>query len=250
MSSKKIKIQPKWPKSVEEGLIRTENAMGFMTLELSPAAKQFVADAAKAKQPMLDIGSAYGSAVFPALENGATVIACDMSNVHLNFISDNTPAGLKSHLILKHATFPKDLDFEAQSLSGILMSQILHFLDGETLELGLHKCFQWLEKGGRIYIVVITPFLSRYILFLDEFNERLAQGESWPGAMNPRLVVKEDHKNQLPEFIQLFNTDIIQRVVEKCGFKIEKNEYFCFSNIPEEHRNNGKEFISLVARKP
>ena len=32
-----------WPKAVEEGLIPTDDAMGIMTEELSPAADAFVA---------------------------------------------------------------------------------------------------------------------------------------------------------------------------------------------------------------
>ena len=55
-------MNERWPKAVEDGLIPTDNAMGMMTEEPSPAAEAFVELAARAGRPLLEIGAAYGNA--------------------------------------------------------------------------------------------------------------------------------------------------------------------------------------------
>ena len=43
------------------------------------------------KKPILDIGAAYGVNTIPALKNGATVIANDLEQSHLDILVVNTP---------------------------------------------------------------------------------------------------------------------------------------------------------------
>ncbi len=238
-----------WPKEWEQGLIKTANAMGVMFKELSPAAEEFVQFAKHAKLPLLDIGAAYGATTIPALENGAEVIACDLSEEHLAILRQSVDKQFLHKLQTVTKKFPDELNFNAGSLSGILISNVLHFMDGESVVLGLKKCWQWLEDNGKIFITVMTPHLSFYHQLISEYEKRVAEGYEWPGIFNPKLVASEKWRDTLPEFVHLFELDTIKTVVEKAGFTINGIEYFCYKNYPDEHRTDGKEFISLCATK-
>lgn len=239
----------KWPPEWEQGLIKTRNAMGVMFKELSPAAIEFVNLGKVAKLPLLDIGAAFGVATIPALENGASVIACDLSDEHLDILAQSVPKKYSKKLSLIQKAFPYELDFEKDSLSGILISNVLHFLDGEAVETGLKKAYDWLEPNGKLFITVMTPHLSFYHLLIPEYNKRVKEGWKWPGIFNPQLVATEKWKDNLPEFVHLFEPETLKKVVEEAGFIIDDMHYFCYQNYPDEHRTDGKEYISLCAKK-
>ena len=238
-----------WPEEFEQGIIKTANAMGVMFKEFSPAAEAFVQYAKFAKHPLLDIGAAYGATTIPALENSADVIACDLSKEHLLILNKSVKKQYRQHLKTIMGKFPDDLKFDHESLSGILISNVLHFMDGNTIIRGLRHCWEWLEKDGQLFITVMTPHLSFYHQLIPEYEAKVLKGETWPGIFNPQLVATEKWKDNLPEFVHLFEIDTIKKVVENAGFNIHQIEYFCYKNYPHEHRTDGKEFISLCATK-
>jgi len=239
-----------WPDEIETGLIPTDNAMGVMTRELSPAARAFVELAAAARRPLLEIGAAYGNATLPALAAGATVIANDLSASELNVLASVTPEEHLRRLILAPARFPDELHFADRSLSGVLASQVIHFLDGPAVERAFHNVQRWLEHGGAFFILVMSPSLSYYSKLRPDFEDRARLGERWPGIFNPRHVATPEWKDRLPEMVHLFEKDILRRCAEEAHLVVEHLEYFCFENFPDQHRTDGREYISLVARKP
>jgi SAM-dependent methyltransferase len=86
----------KWPEYWQDGVIKTLNSMGIMTTELSPSSKSFVEFSKNCLKPVLDVGCAFGAATFPALENGAEVVACDIDADHLKFIQENIDSKFKN----------------------------------------------------------------------------------------------------------------------------------------------------------
>ena len=238
-----------WPEEWEQGLIKTKNAMGVMFKELSPSARAFVDFAKTARLPLLDIGAAYGVTTIPALENGAQVIACDLSEEQLNILHQSVDETHQSNLTLLAAKFPEDLNLKNESLSGILISNVLHFMDGPSIVEGLKRCWQWLEQNGKLYITVMTPHLSFYYPLVAEYAKRESEGYEWPGIFNPKPFATEQWKTNLPDFVHLFEIDALNKLVINAGFAIEDSHYFCYKDYPDEHRNDGKEFISLIATK-
>jgi predicted SAM-dependent methyltransferase len=238
-----------WPKESEPGLIKTKNAMGIMTTELSPVGVKFVESARIAKKPVLDIGAAYGVATIPALKCGARVIACDISDQHLTILAKTAPKETLNRLTLDHSAFPLQTKYENNSLSSILISLVLHFLDGDLIEEGLKKCYNWLEFGGKLYITVMTPNLSFYMKAWPEFNKNVELGKKWPGIFKKEDIAPENFLDYLPPIIHLFDEKIISRALINAGFKIDYLDFFCYKNFPPEHRNNGKEFIGIVGVK-
>ena len=243
--------KPSWPQLFKKGMVKTLNGMGIMTTELSPPSKEFVEFAKLAKQALLDVGCAFGSATFPALENGSTVIACDIEKQHLDFIAEHVDRDQKDHLRLLQASFPHELSFPAHSLSGIHIAMVLHFMTGEEIEASLRKCFEWLERGGKIFVVNMTTDLGIYRNddLKSEYLRRQRLGHKWPGEIQQRAFAREDWANQLPELAHFLDSEQLRCVLEEIGFVLEWMDYFCYQDIPDEYKTNGKEYIGLVAQK-
>jgi SAM-dependent methyltransferase len=239
-----------WPKAVEEGLIPTDNAMGIMTEELSPAAEAFIELAGRAGRPLLEIGSAYGNAALPVLRAGGTLIANDLSASQLGMLAEAAPEEDRRRLVLMPARFPEALSLGDGSLSGVLAAQVLHFFDGPTVDLAFKSILRWLEPGGALYVLVMTPSLSFYSKLRSEYEKRANAGERWPGIFDPRTVATPEWKARLPPMVHLFEKDVLRRCAEEAGFTVETLEYFCFSQFPAKHRTDGREYLTLTARKP
>lgn len=238
-----------WPREIEEGLIPTDNAMGIMTAEPSPAGGAFIALAARTGRPLLEVGAAYGNATLPALKAGATVIANDLSASELEVLAGSAPAEDRKRLVILPARFPAEIKLGDGSLGGVLAAQVLHFFDGPGVELAFRTVHRWLEPGGAFFAVVMTPSLSFYTKMRGPYEERVRQGERWPGIFDPKTFAPPEWKDRLPPMVHLFEKDVLRRCAEEAGFTVELMEYFCFRHFPDKHRTNGKEFITLTARK-
>lgn len=238
-----------WPVESEVGLIQTMNGMGIMTTELSPVANQFVHDAKSFTSDYLDIGAAYGVASHKVLENGVKLIACDISNDHLDILHQSAPLKYKHNLTIDNKAFPYETDYPSNSLGGILISLVLHFLDGEAIENGLRKCYEWLQPGGKVYIAVMTPNLSFYKKCWPIYRKRSDEGMKWPGVFLTQDFVSDIYLKHLPEMVHLFDRDVLTRLITEAGFELLYNEFFCYKNFPEQHKNNGKEFLGAIGVK-
>jgi SAM-dependent methyltransferase len=240
---------PNWPAEFETGLIPTDNAMGIMTEELSPAAEAFVKMAATAERPLLDIGAAYGNATLPALAAGATVWANDLSVSQLGILADCVLDEDRKRLVLVPGRFPDDLTLDEGGFDGILCALVLHFFDGPGVQRAMAALHRWLAPGRAVYIAVITPSNSYYRDTLASYAERERNGDPWPGILDPRPLHPPRWRSRLPPMVHLFEKQTLRRVAEGAGFEIESLEYFCYRKFPEHFRTNGREYLSLIAKK-
>ncbi len=240
-----------WPEAWVKGMIKTKNKMGIMTIENSPPSKAFIEQATTAKKPMLDIGCAYGAVVIPAILNGGTVIGCDLDKEHLAILEKSLPKEYLSQLQTTTDAFPTNLNFQNESLSAVHISMVLHFMKGDDILQGLRKCYQWLEPGGKLYVVNMTPYLGlfKWQELSQFYFERVKNKEKWPGEINCKLFTKDSWGNQLPEFAHFFDLESMRSVTEESGFYIEDIFYFCYENIPDEYKTNGKEYVGMIASK-
>ncbi len=243
------KLPTQWPKPWENVLLKTKNAMGVMMAELSPPAEEFVKLAKKAQKPLMDVGATYGIATLPALAAGAKVIACDLEQQHLDILRQSTPLADRDRLTTLKAAFPDQIQLADNSLAGILISNVLHFLDGPTLERGMQKCYQWLMPGGKLFVVTGTINLSFYKLLKPMLEKNLANGKPWPGYFDISQAKPDEWQDLLPDHIHLLDQGMLTKLATAAGFTIEQCYYFCYDSLPEQHRTNGEEFLAMIAIK-
>jgi len=226
------------------------NRTGFMTTTLDAYSKQFVEFAKDADGPVLEVGAAYGVATIPALQNGATVIANDLDERHLQILKDRTPEAFHSQLILKPGRFPDELELEENSVSAILICRVLHFFDGETIERSIAKAHRWLKPGGKLFIVADTPYLKNIESLIPYYEQRLKQGEKWPGYITDiKQRVFPEYREYLPNVMHFLDEAVLRRVLENQNFTIEILELFSRHEYPKEIQLDGREGVAAIAIK-
>ena len=114
-------MNPLWKNTPDKigQLIPTLNQQGFMTTVLDPYTNAFIHSLSGSKDPVLEIGTAYGIATLAMLNNNIHVIANDLEKKHLDIMKDNVPKE-HSHLIEYRSGDFRNLTIANNSLAGIL----------------------------------------------------------------------------------------------------------------------------------
>ena len=156
------------PKAYIPGLIPCLNGRGFMEQDLNNISKSFVEESSELEGLSLDVGCAYGIASIAALKKGSKVLASDMDQAHLDILLKETPEELKDNLTTKLGTLP-NIDFKNESFITIHCSRCLHFLTPNELIETLRNMYNWIQPGGRIYLITDTCYSGPWKKYLPEF---------------------------------------------------------------------------------
>jgi SAM-dependent methyltransferase len=242
---------PDVPKGWVEGLVPTLNNKGFMFEVIDEFAEEFIRKSAESGDAALEVGCAYGVATIAALEEGARVTACDMDDGHLKVLESRTPAEYRDHLTTVQGTLP-DIDLPENHFGTLLCSRVLHFLTGDDIEASVGNMFRWLKPGGRLYLVADTPY-GIWRNFIPTWEENLANGERWPGFMEPTLdylpfPTGEDSTG--PEFMNLMSPQLLCRTAREVGFDVRKCAYIDRADFGGKGRMDGRENCGIMAVKP
>lgn len=238
--------QIKIPKRLRDE-IPTLNRMGYMKMELDEYSEAFIQCAAQAKNRVLEIGCAYGFIVNKVLEAGGNIIASDLSEDHLLILLENTPKKFLKNLNLYPGNFPDNISLPRESISAVLASRILHFLDGETIKKGLDKIHNWLTQEGKFFFVAITPYHETIReKFLSQYFNNIKNGEEWPGIIENQWELAPQHKEYVEPYINVFDVEQLEKLLPQHGFKIDKISLFNYSN---DITAGDKGHIGFVASK-
>lgn len=230
-------------------LIVTLNKQGYMLTSLHEYSQAFVEFSAIAPGPVLDIGAAYGVASIPALKRGAHVIANDIDSRHLEILKQNTPKSFIKHLEVKTGKIPGEVNFSENSLGAVLASGVLHFLPGEELIKSIGQIYRWLKPGGKFFFASSTPYAKLYNKFLPLYLERRKAGQQWPGLIENTAQYAPEIAHEIPNFINLLDSDILETILLKAGFHIEKIEFFNIAKIANNINSEGNSVLGAIARK-
>ena len=170
---------------------------------------------------VLDMGCAYGVATLHALEQGARVLACDIEQKHLDVLEQLVPTQARDRMRTQAATLPH-VDFEPGRFGAVLASRVLHFLSPDDVELTISKAYQWLQPGGRLFVVADTPFSGPWKVKAPEYEQRKASGDDWPGHFDnyAQFLRPGSDPSEHPDFINVMDPDILERVCCAAGFDI------------------------------
>lgn len=236
--------------SAGHALIPTLNSYGYMLEKPDVISEEFIEYAALTKGPVLDIGAAYGVATIAALKKGAYVIANDLDERHLTILEDETPIELREKLLIKKGSFPTEVDLPSSSVTAVLASGVLHYLEGQQLRYAFSKVYDILKPGGKFFFFTSTPYIKLFEGYFDIYMKRKSQKEDWPGLIKDCWIYAPRHKNILPKLINLLDKETVTNLLNETGFIIEKINYVAMEGYPLEFHSNGKEYLGVVAQKP
>lgn len=182
------------------------------------------------------------------------MIAVDNEPRHLEELRLRTPQKYLNQLECTVGSLPHNIDIAAKSLSAILCCRVLHLLTGNDVELSLKQMHKFLVKGGKIFLVSDSPYAcySNKLLekFTPIFEQKKLAGVRWPGFIpNLKDYLQKEFHPMAPEFVHLFDGDVLAQECEKAGFKIEKSGFIARSDYPAALQNDGRENAGVIAVK-
>lgn len=241
-------------------LIPTLNDHGFMINMENPhfsLSKKLI----DKSLPVADLGVAFGFTSRLLLNDGFNVIANDLDEKHLeclwNSINDDEE---KSRLTLK-AGNALDLEFEDNSLGGIIALKWIHFLTGDQIREMFSKFYRWLAPNGILVVSVYTPMIYRVLsknkiaanTIESKYFERVKNKEEWPGeyCLNDWIKDDPDLTEKLPTFVHHFFNDIMFREISNAGFHVLKCEYFDLDYENNQYIRDGLDMVetSIICKK-
>ncbi len=236
---------------VKDNLISTLNKMGYMMSKPDALNQAFIDFTLIAEAPVLDIGCAYGVATIPALQNGATVIANDPDERHLQLLKSQVPASSLKRLQLKPGRMPDDLDFAEESLGAVLASRVLNFIHPTKLEECFHLIFKWVKRGGQFFYLGGSPWFGTYKSFIPQYEQNRKDHKLWPGFIEHiKDYASPERAANLPEFVTLLDKDEVKHLMTQAGFKIQALSYASVDEEnPQEMKLDGREYISAIGVK-
>ncbi len=240
------------PPVSESGLVQTFNfGGGYMIADLDAISSQFVEFAKGCSGPVLEIGSAFGVATIPALQqSNCCVIADDIGKENLLVLRKQADERDRDRLYLNAKRFPQELEFAPNSIEGVLTCRMIHFLRGEDIEEGFRKVFDWLVPGGKFFIVTCSPYLRNLKEFIPNYEERWAKGVSWPGYVEEFTKVTNDAYSNLRPFFHVMDERPLKSALQCAGFDIEEIRFIDRGRAFPDLALDGRELIGVVAVKP
>ncbi len=233
------------PETTDRGMVPTLNNKGFMSMSLDPVSAAFTMYAGQSHGLSLDLGCAYGIATLAALDHGARVIACDMDPGHVQVLLSNTTGNAQERVSGIVAEMPQ-VAFKPNSLSAILCSRALHFLNGEDVTKSVKSMADWLASGGKLFLITDTPYTGFWARGAAAYEERKAAGEAWPGFIPDVTIYLPEQAQYKPQLRHLnpMDPDILSRVCRESGLIVE---HASFSGRPDQP--NAKTHAGVIASK-
>ena len=243
---------PSMPKGWGNGLIPTMNQTGCMFERIDRYAEDFIALAGSCQGRVLEVGCAYGVATLTALEQGANIVACDLSLEHLQVLGDRAKPEHHERLNRVVGRLP-EMDFAPASFEAILCSRVLHFLEGDDVDAAVRRMAGWLVPGGRMFLVADTPY-GIWRKKIPEFEAGKARGDRWPGMMVGlgKYLANGPTDRDIggPPLMNLLDPEILERTVTGAGLDVVRCTYISRPDFGKSGVMDGRENAGVEAIRP
>ncbi len=228
--------------------IPTLNRTGVMVEGLISYSEDFASYAGQCGGEVLDIGCAYGVATIAALEQGAQVLAVDMEPQHLDILESRINDDAMRRLRTQQGLLP-EINFENERFAAIHASRVIHFLKPEDVQETIKKMYQWLQPGGKLFLITDTPYVGYWASKASDYEARKASGELWPGYIEDVSKYFDDKDIRGgPSLINPLDPDILKRECSVVGFNVENVGFLANGSTFEEGSNRA--YAGVLAVKP
>lgn len=236
---------PAMPEATDRGMVPTLNNKGFMSTSLDPVSAAFTVYSGQAKGWSLDVGCAYGIATLAALQNGAKLIACDMELGHVQVLLSEVDETARERVLGVTSCMPQ-IAFRPGSFSAILCSRALHFLTGDDVTATVNAMADWLEPGGKVFLIADTPYTGFWARGAQAYEERKAAGDPWPGFIPDvtQFLPENTRSKRTMRHLNPMDPDTLARVCTEAGLSVEQA---AFSGRPDQP--NSKTHAGVIAAK-
>lgn len=232
-------------------LLKTLNNTGPVSTYIDENTQQFIQYALHQKGAVLELGAAYGFVTIEALKAGATVIANDIDERHLDILYNNTPKECRTRLTLLHGKFPKDVNLANNSISGCYISRMLGYLEPNELPIGFMKLFQCMKSNAKLFILSSTPYRALYKNIIPIYEQRIKEQQHWPGYFTGlNTLVNTKFAHNVPDTLHFIDDQVLSRELVHAGFIIEKAELYARKDLSDKTILDGREGVVVIARKP
>ncbi|MDH3601527.1 MAG: class I SAM-dependent methyltransferase [Candidatus Tectomicrobia bacterium] len=245
-------------KTPADNIEATANVRGY-TFDLNTYWQDWV-DAYDGVHHLADIGAAYGSNTIPALER-ARVVAMDIDTQHLEELHERTPTELRPHLETRYGKLPDGLNCAEASFSGILVSEVLHFLSPHEVQQAFQELLRLLVPGGRLVLTAISFYnlnteTQGLVPELQAKFRADVDATTFPGWFPDfsvgKSLIPEPYRAHVPDMIHFFSADQLCTLADRAGFDVELARMATPTSYPPYAFCNkyNKEQVGLIARKP
>lgn len=262
----------------------TLDGTGLEMSEPSPLVK-FWAQSFDGIHPLVDVGCAYGRNVQAAhnlllkdkiIDNSSNndptiILACDCNEGHLAAVDNLQLPGVRTAFARLPENFPPQILFDSTNnineASGILMSEVLHFLSGEAIEQTLVAARDVLVSGGVLVITACSPFMNfapdeSGVCPVNSVLQPLYESNidrKWPAGNGINLQTLLSGRSldgrgdnaikRMPTFFHPFSARDLRRAVEEAGFRVISAKERWHPGYPPQYKNDGRENTQLLAVK-
>lgn len=236
----------------EFGFVPTLNNMGYMIQKLdhfSQAYVDFVIEENLLVNESLEIGAAFGVASKEILKREGSCTINDIDQEHLKILFESLSKDQQQKVRLLPGDILSSVHIPPNSLKSVLSSRVFHFFTGDQLRKMFSKLWNWLQPGGRIYIVTETPYLGNLTKFIPIYEERKRQKDPFPGFIEdfPKFAISRT--SHLPSFMNFLDVDVLSQLAKDAEFNIIRCHTFSRNEFPPDLRFDGRESVGLIAEK-
>lgn len=198
---------------------------------------------------VLEVGAAFGIKSAQIVQTGASLTVNDLDPRHLEIIRSTFYALSSRNSHFENASFFSgnylNTPLGNNNFDAILIESVIHFLTpDETLQMA-DKLYSDLKPGGRIFLIVSSPFLR----FISEVHEeRKAQNDLWPGYFPDPSVVHPLYV-RLHKPYHFFDKETLSKVLIEAGFSIVEARYLPLPHHEYDMGLDGREGLMIIAEK-
>lgn len=175
--------------------VMTKSNRGYQMNSLNALFDEWVAGCVK-PYPVLDIGCAYGlHSLTACFRNKIPVVALDMEQIHLNYVQKHYEKEKQEDspsLTTVLSSLPELNGIENESVSSILVAEVLHFLNGKELKQSFKRFYDVLIRDGTLCATASSTYVCDFNINREIIERRKKNGEE-----DPCYLVGEDVKRVL-----------------------------------------------------